>query len=193
MAWRNGGGETAEIAAAPAPAAADGFDWRVSLARIAVDGPFSLFPGVARTIALLEGGPLRLQVGDSAPTLLDPGAPPFSFAGDLPTAALLLGGPALVLNVMTRCGRLDHAVACHALAAGDTLPGHAGRALLLCHAGRVRLGTAELGPMDSLLLEAADPDWMLRAAERSVVYVARFLPGTVTDGSGTSGRNRSAP
>jgi environmental stress-induced protein Ves len=158
-----------------------------------MDGPFSFFPGVARTLALLEGGPLRLQVGDSAPAVLDPGSPPFSFAGDQPTAARLLGGPALVLNVMTRCGSLDHAVAYHALAAGDTLPGRAGRALLLCHAGRVHLGTAELGPMDSLLFEAADPDWTLRAAEPSVVYVARFLPATFTDGSGTSGRDRSTP
>jgi environmental stress-induced protein Ves len=125
--------------------------------------------------------------------MLDPGSPPFSFAGDQPTTAQLLGGPALVLNVMTRCGTLDHAVTRHALAVGHRLPGHAGRALLFCHAGRVRLAAAELGPMDSLRLDAADPRWTLRAAARSVVYLARFLPGAVTAGSGTSGRDRSVP
>ena len=37
MAWKNGLGRTAEIARQPA--SGDGFDWRVSIATIAADGP----------------------------------------------------------------------------------------------------------------------------------------------------------
>ena len=36
--WKNGGGETAEIVVWPPGAGFDGFDWRVSTARVAQDG-----------------------------------------------------------------------------------------------------------------------------------------------------------
>lgn len=60
MPWRNGGGRTAEIhvegdAAVP--------DWRLSLAIIEVDGPFSAWPGVDRTLVWLDGGGLELDIG----------------------------------------------------------------------------------------------------------------------------------
>ncbi|MGR7000643.1 HutD/Ves family protein [Yinghuangia aomiensis] len=66
--WRNGGGETREVAAEPS--ADGGFAWRVSIATIAQDGPFSAFPGVDRTITLLEGAGVHL-VGDGLDHLLD--------------------------------------------------------------------------------------------------------------------------
>ncbi len=50
--WKNGGGMTADVAASPPGAGMDGFDWRVSIARVEADGPFSVFPGVDRTMAL---------------------------------------------------------------------------------------------------------------------------------------------
>ena len=49
--WKNGGGSTTEIAIAPLGATVDKFDWRISLATIANSGPFSVFPGVDRTLA----------------------------------------------------------------------------------------------------------------------------------------------
>lgn len=52
--WRNGAGETREICCFP-PATRD-FHWRASIASIAANGEFSLFPGVERVITLLEGG-----------------------------------------------------------------------------------------------------------------------------------------
>src|ERR1700720_3517473 len=65
--WKNGGGSTTEIAAAPEGASLDIFDWRISMARVASDGPFSDFPGIDRTLAVVSGHGLALTIGDAAP------------------------------------------------------------------------------------------------------------------------------
>jgi environmental stress-induced protein Ves len=190
MPWKNGGGETAEIAVAPDGTGLADFDWRVSLARIARDGPFSTFPSVDRTFALLEGGPLRLRVGDDPPVDLVPGTPPLSFPADLPSEARLLGGPALAPNVMTRRGKVRHIVERLALASAVELAG--GPALLVCQYGRVRIdtdeGSAELGPLDTLRIDAPSSRWALGAAVASILFVIRLLRA----GSGTSDRGPSA-
>ena len=54
--WKNGGGLTREIVCMPHGGGLDSFDWRVSIAHIASNGPFSTFPGVDRVITLLENG-----------------------------------------------------------------------------------------------------------------------------------------
>ena len=40
MRWKNGLGETAQIAISPDGAALDGFEWRISMAHVEADGPF---------------------------------------------------------------------------------------------------------------------------------------------------------
>ena len=196
MAWKNGLGETAEIAVGPDPGAPGDFAWRVSLARIGADGPFSAFPGVDRTLALLEGGPLRLRVGDGAPVTLEAGGPPLRFPGDLAAEAWLLGSPALALNVMTRRCTMAHQLTRTTLDSLAELGGDA-PALLLCHAGAVRVsaGTEDvrLGPLDSLHLDTADSGWRLHAAASSVIYLARFRNRPVTAETGTSGRGPWSP
>src|SRR5215467_2608211 len=84
-AWKNGGGSTTEIAVAPPGASLDHFDWRVSMARVASDGPFSEFSGIDRTLAVVAGGGLFLTIGEAAPIVLDCNSDPISFAGDTPT------------------------------------------------------------------------------------------------------------
>ncbi|WP_329561868.1 HutD/Ves family protein [Kitasatospora sp. NBC_01266] len=93
--WRNGGGYTREVAADPGGA------WRVSLAEVAADGPFSLFPGLARILTVVEGPGLELTVGDREPVIVPPQRP-FAFPGGLPTSARLLGSPVTALNLMAR-------------------------------------------------------------------------------------------
>jgi uncharacterized protein len=102
--WKNGGGETTEIAVWPVGASLDTFDWRISMATVEQDGPFSVFPGIDRTLALLKGG-LKLQFADRPNAVLTPGSTPFSFPGELAVTAELWGGPAHDLNVMTRRGK----------------------------------------------------------------------------------------
>ena len=61
MKWKNGGGETAEIALFPDGAGLGIFDWRISMARVESGGPFSTFPGVDRTLSILEGEGIVLE------------------------------------------------------------------------------------------------------------------------------------
>ena len=74
--------------------------WRASRA----DGPFSLFPGVDRTLAILEGEGLLLDIAGRAPVELTGASAPLSFPADAPTTASLIAGPITDLNVMTRRG-----------------------------------------------------------------------------------------
>ncbi len=105
MPWKNGGGETTEIAVSPAGAPLDAFDWRVSMARVASNGPFSVFSGIDRNLTVLEGAGIVLEPHGSASIRLTPNSLPYAFPGDLSLDARLVDGPILDLNVMTRRGR----------------------------------------------------------------------------------------
>ena len=104
MPWKNGGGHTTEIAAFPSGAELDAFLWRVSLADVGGDGPFSSFPGVERTIVLLEGAGMRLQEGGRTAELAVPYAP-HAFSGDAAIDCRLIAGPIRDFNAMSRRGR----------------------------------------------------------------------------------------
>jgi uncharacterized protein len=106
--WKNGGGSTTEIAVGPAGASLKAFDWRISMARVASDGPFSDFAGIDRTLAVVRGNGLVLTIGEAAPVTLSSGTDPISFPGDMPTSARLTEGEITDLNVMTRRGRFRH-------------------------------------------------------------------------------------
>lgn len=101
--WKNGGGVTREIVCQPPGAHMANFDWRVSIAHIASDGPFSAFPGIDRVITLLSGGGVHL-LGDGDPVdhRLDTPLAPFAFAGEAAIHARLLAGDCHDFNVMTR-------------------------------------------------------------------------------------------
>jgi environmental stress-induced protein Ves len=103
MPWKNGGGVTREIVCHPPGADMDSFDWRVSIAHIASDGPFSAFPGIDRVITLLSGGGVHL-LGDDGQVdhRLDTPLAPFAFAGEAAIHARLLAGECHDFNVMTR-------------------------------------------------------------------------------------------
>jgi environmental stress-induced protein Ves len=110
MPWRNGRGETAEVAISPAGATLDDFDWRVSMARIDGHGPFSIFPETDRTLTVLRGDGLHLSIAGGTPIELTCDSEPLVFPGDVTADATLLGGPVTDLNVMTHRGRLKHSV-----------------------------------------------------------------------------------
>lgn len=101
--WKNGGGVTREIVCQPPGAGLDAFDWRVSIATIASDGPFSLFAGIDRVITLLEGGGVHLRgAADAIDHRLDTPLQPYAFAGEARIHARLLAGDCDDFNVMTR-------------------------------------------------------------------------------------------
>ena len=55
MPWKNGGGMTLQLAISPAGAGLEDFAWRISSAQVAMDGAFSCFPGIDRSLAVLAG------------------------------------------------------------------------------------------------------------------------------------------
>lgn len=102
--WKNGGGLTSEVAVYPPGSDLAGFDWRVSLAEIRAAGPFSLFPGIDRRMALVSGR-LSLVIDGRPAVTLTPESEALAFPGDVPVFAEPLGAPVTDLNVMTRRSR----------------------------------------------------------------------------------------
>ena len=105
--WKNAGGTTCDIVIEPPGASLEEFDWRVSLAQVDRDGPFSRFDNVDRTLVLLSGA-MTLHEPQRRTELAR--GEPVSFAGERDITATVSGGSTLDLNVMTRRGRVRHGV-----------------------------------------------------------------------------------
>ncbi|EHJ95579.1 HutD/Ves family protein [Agrobacterium tumefaciens] len=110
VAWKNGGGETAEMAVFPPSATVEEFDWRISMATVEKNGPFSAFKGIDRTLCVLEGDGVELSVAGLPPVVLNKKSPPHTFSAEAQTSSILVGGAIRDLNVMTRRGRYRHQV-----------------------------------------------------------------------------------
>lgn len=108
MPWKNGSGSTREVAAAPVGAPLPDFDWRVSIADVGAEGPFSAFPGVDRVLTLIGGPGITLAVDGTEHRLA--AHAPFAFSGDSAVSCRLPGGPTRNVNVMTRRGRATASV-----------------------------------------------------------------------------------
>lgn len=103
--WRNGRGITREIAASAVPVAragADGADlalpaagpsWRISMATVDGEAPFSSFPGLRRMLGVVDGRGIELTV-DGRMRELRRGETFGPFAGEAPASARPLGSPA---------------------------------------------------------------------------------------------------
>ncbi|ARO27178.1 HutD-family protein [Rhizobium sp. S9] len=158
MPWKNGGGETVEIAVSPEAAGLADFDWRVSMATVAADGPFSIFPGIDRTLVILDGNGMGLDI-DSIPVLLTTASDPLAFPADIPVAARLQDGAITDLNVMTRRDGLAHTLIRIDIDGGTSVPLTSSTCLLLCHRGALSFrrdgesGTLAAG--DALLIADA--------------------------------------
>ncbi|GAB2522772.1 HutD/Ves family protein [Lysobacter humi (ex Lee et al. 2017)] len=102
--WRNGAGWTREIHAEPmAGGGGDDWSYRLSIAEITADAPFSAFPGIDRELVLLSGEGMRLRFDDAVVEL----SPPHGrhrFAGEAAVSGELVGGPTQDFNLMWRRG-----------------------------------------------------------------------------------------
>ncbi len=111
--WKNGGGTTREVIAAPSSGASGDFDWRVSMAEVAVAGPFSSFPGIDRTLKVLEGALALTFTDPHAEHVLTPQTPALDFPGDVAVTGRPLDGPVLDLNLMVRRGAFRGSIEDH--------------------------------------------------------------------------------
>ena len=103
--WKNGLGWTREIACWPI-ASAD-WDWRVSIAEIDADAPFSSFDGIDRELMLLSGEGMRLHFDDGDPVDLLPPHGRIRFDGARAVRAELLAGKTSDYNLMWRRDRVE--------------------------------------------------------------------------------------
>lgn len=153
MPWKNGGGETCQIAVWPPGANLDNFDWRITSATVSCSGPFSPFPGIDRSLAVLTGGELRLQV-EGEPIVMTAASPPLVFGGDASVMSDMDAGCGIIdFNVMTRRTRYTHRLTRHRLS--QPLALEASTVLVYCLEGAVMLtadGTHQLAQAGEALL-----------------------------------------
>jgi environmental stress-induced protein Ves len=173
MPWKNGGGLTSEVIVSPAGANFDTFDWRISIAAIQTNGPFSELPGIDRRLVLLEGL-LALRIQQEAPVELSPNGPPIVFAGELPAYAELVAGPVTDLNVMTRRGRFRSSIEAHTLSAPVTFHNNEVSTVLIA-TGLVDIEYQgvehKLQPRDAVLLRGESAARLASRAAPAIVYV----------------------
>jgi hypothetical protein len=130
MPWKNGGGVTTEIAIHPegTELSGAGFIWRVSIAEVAIDGPFSRFPGYDRHIMTIAGNGMRLAAAGHGAIDLSRRFVPQEFSGDWDVDGRLIDGPVRDFNLMVARERAKGTLAVEQMSArkryaagGDTL------------------------------------------------------------------------
>ena len=124
MPWKNGGGSTLELHAEPGDERS--FRWRVSIATVSSDGPFSLFAGYDRHIMAIEGHGMMLEGGPHGPIDVARKFSPRSFSGDWPIISRLVSGPVRDFNLMARRNNVRSSLACFDVRAALQLGGQAG-------------------------------------------------------------------
>jgi len=140
--WRNGGGVTREIATAPYDGEPGSFRWRVSIADVTSEGPFSAFKEVDRQIVLVEGAGMVISV-DEQPHRLDL-FDVLAFPGDAPCVGTLVDSPTRDLNVMTRRGLASAGVQIVSIADAPAVQADAdAECLLVALTGSMSVATAD--------------------------------------------------
>lgn len=107
--WKNGGGSTKQLLIWPKGADLSNFDFRISIATISSDGPFSIFPSIDRQLCLLEGEGVKLLMSEngakSSELVLRPNQAAFCFSGETQIESQLLDKQIIDFNVMTKRGK----------------------------------------------------------------------------------------
>ena len=147
MPWANGGGTSHEIARFPA---SGDFDWRISLADVEADGPFSVMPGIDRILVLTAGTAVILSTDREHRRIGE--LEPFAFPGETPFTCTLTSGPVRDLNVMTRRGRVSAEVTVVRTGAIEVPPRPA-TTLAVVLSGTAAIGDVGLDARDAVLLE----------------------------------------
>lgn len=153
MPWRNGGGTTTEIAISPEGTGLAGarFFYRVSIADVAVDGPFSRFGGYDRHIMLLAGAGMTLDCGAHGRIDLSERFVPRAFPGDWDVRGILVAGVVRDYNVIVDRSRASSTLDVHRLAAPQALACEPGT-ICIVHVIDGELAEAAAG--DTLITEA---------------------------------------
>ncbi len=139
MAWKNGKGRTVELLRIPHPKVQDLFSLRLSIASMTESGPFSHYPGIERTIILLEGKGVVLDFVDEIKMNLNVKLKPIQFAGEAEISAHLIDGPIREFNVMGARDAVEAFVEVHQKLNSLSVGGDGDHYLYICE------GTAMVG------------------------------------------------
>jgi environmental stress-induced protein Ves len=174
IAWKNGGGITHDVAVSPPGLAWDGFDWRISIAKIAAGGPFSRFPGIDRRLVVLDGK-VALTVEGREAVMLDPDSDPLDFPGEAAVDAALVGGPSMDMNVMTRRGRFVSRISRRSamkltISASVTIIVAMGDLTVANRSGPQRMGA-----LDALVIEGTMSGGVTIAPENADFYLIEII------------------
>lgn len=183
MPWKNGGGSTVELAISPVGAGLEDFAWRISTAQVAVDGAFSSFPDIDRSLAVLAGNGVCLHRADGQREMLLSGGAIAVFGGEEAISAHLLDGPITDLNLMTRRGVWKHELQLLEWQGEQALQNDA-EILLLWNAAPEALhyqlpegGQQVLAAHSGVLLENEQGRLTLESDQPSLLYVGRMRRG----------------
>ena len=192
MPWANGLGTTAVIARFPD--VDDVWAWRLSIADVVTDGPFSVLAGVDRFIAVADGVGMTLVVDDLPPVTLSSTSTStsastsasttvYAFDGGASTHCSLLDGPVADLNLMVRRGVAVGELEVIDLTASTSVVA-AGSVALVVLAGCITVDGYRLERFDALVAdlsgEVGDADGLIElvieAVEPARVAVVRVRP-----------------
>lgn len=147
--WRNDGGWTREIAR---HGTGEDWQWRLSLAEVESDGPFSAFPGIEREIVLLSGAGMAFEFADGEHFELTPENPRLRFSGARDLHSRLLDGPTRDFNLMWSPVHYQADLWLRPLVGASTLFADPGEVWVL----HMMAGTAQLQDLADVDLEAGD-------------------------------------
>jgi len=153
MPWKNGGGVTTEIWVSPPGSGLSGrpFQWRVSIADVASDGPFSKFPGYDRHIMLLDGAGMRLESEENG--LIELALyRPAAFSGDWAVTGKLARGPVRDFNLMVARHLGRGSLSCQRLTAPLPLTGDGATRLIHAIDGELSLAGHIIGSGETVIL-----------------------------------------
>lgn len=173
MPWKNGRGNTREVASEIAPNDPAGrFLWRISLATVEGKNDFSAFPGIDRTIAVLSGNGMRLTIDGVAQSEITTPSEPFPFSGDSTVFAECIDGRVIDLNAMTLRGQARHRMERFVVEEPTVLQsGHDRMALVFAGACRA--------DSEGRIFEAAAEDVLTAIAKGERIALSAYKPCTV--------------
>ncbi len=188
MLWANGLGTTAVIARFPD--VDDVWAWRLSIADVVTDGPFSVLAGVDRFIAVADGAGMTLVVDDlppvtlsSTPASTSASTTVYAFDGGASTHCSLLDGPIADLNLMVRRGVAVGELEVIDLTASTSVVA-AGSVALVVLAGCITVDGYRLERFDALVADLSGEvgdaealiELVIEAVEPARVAVVRVRP-----------------
>ncbi|UWQ79402.1 HutD family protein [Leisingera sp. S132] len=164
--WKNGGGVTRELASQDEGGR---MVWRLSLADITRNGPFSAFPGLARIHCIVEGAghTLANETVQMEAWPLDP----LCFDGGAALDCQLRDGPCKAFNVIYDPARVK---ADPDILAGGPVPEAEGLRVLFVVSGSLEVpGTDRFGPGEGMVTKRAAGAMV---SSGGAVIQVRFLP-----------------